>query len=111
VVKKRTIIIILAIVVLALLAWGITVFIMDSSGVKPSRGFVPDEAAAIRIAEAIWDAHYKDSSYSKYPIEVTRSPSGYWHVTGTLPENMLGGVPEIKIRSSDGKILYMSHGK
>ena len=79
---------------------------------SPLEGFIPDEITATRIAEAVWLPIYGESIYNKQPYEVKYNMAlGYWRVTGTLPENVLGGVPEVHIRRSDGKILYVYHGK
>ena len=78
----------------------------------PPEGFVPDEETAIRIAEAIWLPIYGEGIYEKQPFVADYDwISGCWKVEGTLPENMLGGVPEAQIRKSDGKIVFVFHGK
>ena len=87
-------------------------FFSNNDGYIPNEGFVPDKETAIRIAEAVWLPIYEDSINDKKPfIAEYNEEEECWEVYGTLPENMLGGVPEIKIRKSDGKILYVSHGK
>ena len=75
-------------------------------------GFVPDEKTAITIAEAVLLPIYGDSINRKKPfVAKFNEEEGYWEVRGTLPDNMLGGVPEIRINKSDGRVLYVNHGK
>jgi len=78
----------------------------------PENGVVSNRNVAIKIAEAVWQPIYGDAIYSKQPfIAEYNKDEEYWYVHGTLPPNTFGGVPEIKINKSDGKILYISHGK
>ena len=79
---------------------------------KKNEGFIPDEKTAIKIAEAVWLPIYGDSINEKKPFIATYDEEeDCWEVYGTLPENMRGGVPEIKINKSDGKIFYVNHDK
>ena len=76
----------------------------------PPEGFVPDEKTAIRIAEAIWLPIYGESIYDKQPfVACYDRRTGSWKVTGTLPENVLGSVPEAHIRRIDGKVVLVRH--
>lgn len=78
----------------------------------PNEGFVPNEETAIKIAEAVWLPIYGESINNKKPfIAEYNEAEEFWEVYGTLPENMIGGVPEIKIRKNDGKILHVTHGR
>lgn len=77
----------------------------------PQAGFVPDEATAIRIAEAVWTPIYGQSIQEERPFRA-KLINGVWHVEGSLPEGWrLGGTPEAEIAKADGKILRVSHGK
>ena len=109
--KRKTTLVINAFILVAMLIGGSIIFYRQNRGHIPKQGFVPDKETAVRIATAILDAHYPDSKYKETPVLATYNILGYWHVVGTLPEDTLGGVPEIKIRKSDGRILYMNHGK
>ncbi len=75
------------------------------------RGFVPDKETAKKIAVAIWIPIYGKRIYREEPFIVKYIPIlRYWIVTGTLPGNIFGGVAEIIIKKSNGKILYVMHG-
>ena len=79
--------------------------------IPPSEGYVPDAETAIRIAEAIWVPIYGEDIYDKQPfVAEYNNVLGRWTVKGTLPEGVLGGVPEARIRKRDGKILFVLHG-
>jgi hypothetical protein len=78
----------------------------------PESGIVPDETTAISIAEAVWLPIYGDKIYKEQPfVAEYDSKKGYWYVHGTLPENTIGGVVEIKISRSNGRIVYVNHGQ
>jgi hypothetical protein len=36
---------------------------------------------------------------------------GIWRITGTLPQNVVGGVASAEIQKSDAKIVRINHGK
>ena len=89
-----------------------SLFARAEKGYVPDEGVVPNKETAIRIAEAVWLPIYGDSIYSKQPFKTAYDEKEQcWFVYGSLPENTLGGVPEIKISKSDGKVLYINHGK
>lgn len=73
--------------------------------------YVPDKKTAIKIAEAIWLPLYGKSIYTSKPFIAKLEKGNIWKVEGTLPENTLGGVPVIRFRKSDCKIISVSHGK
>ena len=98
----------------AILIGGIILFNVFASnkGNVPSEGFVPNRETAIKIAEVIWASIYGETIYDKKPfVAEYNEKEGCWEVRGTLSQNMRGGIPEIKINKSDGKILYVNHGK
>ena len=82
----------------------------------PPKGFVPDSATAVRIAEAIWIPIYgTEQIAAEHPI-VAVLHGDTWTVTGSLPKpapgsEMAGGVAEAEIAKQDGRILRVSHGK
>ena len=91
---------------------GMSLFNKAVKGYIPNDGVVPDEKTAIRIAEAIWLPIYGENIYSKQPfLAIYNETERCWYVKGSLPENTVGGVPEVRINKSDGKILYINHGK
>ncbi len=79
-------------------------------GFVPKDGFVPDEATAILVAEAILMPIYsKAQIISERPFTATLH-GDIWVVSGHLDEKLLGGVAEIHISKSDCKILFVIHG-
>lgn len=81
-------------------------------GYVPRDGFVPDENTANLIALAILTNIYGSKKINdELPFQVTLK-NGVWIVEGApLPENKAGGVVIIKLLKSDGRVLYVSHGK
>ncbi len=76
----------------------------------PEQGYVPDAKTAIKIAEAIWLPIYGERIYKKKPF-VAKLQGVVWVVQGSLPSQMLGGVPIAEISKKTGKVLRVSHGK
>ena len=111
--KKNIIITILAILVLILAFFIISDLWIQTKGVMPPNGVVPDEETAIKIADAVWLAFYGEDLYNNtLPVKAELDTiTQIWYVRGILPEDMMGGVPEIGIRKSDGKVLYVIQGK
>jgi hypothetical protein len=88
---------------------------------KPAPGFVPDSKTAIAIAEAVLIPVYGGKQIEgERPFTATLKHD-VWTIEGTLYCNddkgevrttdCLGGVAVVKIAKSDGRILYMLHGK
>ncbi len=100
----------LALLVLLVSISGTGVCHRSPSG-TPKNGFVPDEATAINIAEAIWLPIYGKSIYNEKPFHAKLYKGTVWVVEGTLPVNMLGGTAYIEINKSDCRILKVTHGK
>lgn len=82
-----------------------------SSIFLPENGCVPDEVTAVQIAEAVWLSVYGKSIYERTPFRAELLGDTLWAVAGSLPINMLGGVPYIEIQKKDGKVLGIGHGK
>lgn len=82
-----------------------------TAGCVPKEGFIPDERTAILVALAILSRIYGEQQInSELPLRsVLRD--GTWIVEGTLQKDMAGGVAIIKLAKSDGRVLYVSHGK
>lgn len=72
--------------------------------------YVPNKETAIKVAEAIWLPIYGEKIYTKQPF-VAELNEKIWLVKGSIPKNSLGGVPIIKIRKSDCKIICVTHTK
>jgi hypothetical protein len=77
---------------------------------RPKEGLVPDAATAVRIAEAIWLPIYGKAIYEKRPF-VAKLQGDVWVVSGTLPMDTLGGVPEAHIAKRDARVLKVIHGQ
>lgn len=76
---------------------------------QPSKGFVPDDRTAIKVAEAIWLPIYGKDISKKKPFVATLKKDSVWVVKGTIKKNHLGGVPIIEIQKSDCKVLRVYH--
>ena len=77
----------------------------------PDSGYVPDEETALKIAGAVLLPIYgKETLGQEQPFKAVLVEN-IWHVSGHLPEGWRGGVAEIEINKTDGKILRVSHGK
>ena len=77
----------------------------------PSKGFVPDEKTAIRIAEAVWSPIYGEDKIQNEKPFVASLKGEVWTVQGSLPKGWVGGVAIAEISKSDGRILRVSHGR
>ena len=84
--------------------------IWDRNADQSQDGYVPNEEAAIKIAEAVWTSIYGNLTEKSKPFIAKYHEEGdYWEVHGTLPGNTRGGVPEIKISRVNGSVLYVNH--
>ena len=84
---------------------------MQKHNVIPENGYVPNEETAISIAIAIWNPIYGKERIAKKSPYNAKLTDGIWYITGSLPKNHLGGVPEIEINQQTGQILRVSHGR
>ncbi len=71
---------------------------------------VPNEMAAIKIAEVEWLKIYGDKIYQKTPFCAKLENDSIWHVYGTLRLS-LGGVPHAYINNRTSEIIKVTHGK
>ena len=89
-------------------------------GYTPPNGFVPDEATAVRVAEAVLIPVYGAKQIeSERPFTATLK-KGVWAVEGTLrcPDgkggfttDCVGGVATVQISKQDARIISMIHYK
>lgn len=84
--------------------------LLYAKDMNQNKDFVPDEATAIKIAEAIWLPIYGDKIYNDKPFVAKLSNQKVWIVEGTLHEAK-GGVPHIEIQKKDCKIIKVYHEK
>ena len=82
----------------------------NAKSVHPNDGFVPDEATAVKVGEAVAIAQYGETTISHERPFRARLRGGIWTVQGTLhPEGAYGGTAVIRVRKEDGAILFMTH--
>lgn len=72
---------------------------------------VPDEATAIRVAEAALVPIYGKTQIESERPFTAKLTGNVWHVWGYLPPTSDGGVAEVRIDRRDGHILRIIHGK
>ena len=83
----------------------------EPQGYRPPDGFIPNENTAIRVAEAVLIPIFGEETILKERPFSAKLKNEIWTVTGHLDEGYFGGVAEIQIAKSDGRILGVSHGK
>src|SRR5215467_14369983 len=80
---------------------------------QPERGFVPDQATAVAIAEAVWLPIYGRETLNKErPFKAVLN-GDVWTVTGTAHwknKQDKGGVAIAEISRKDARIIRVSHG-
>ncbi len=84
-------------------------------GPPPRTGYVPDEATAVKIAEAVLVPIYGEKQIeSERPFHAELN-GDVWTITGTFhcPVGRIcaGGVAEIQLSATDARILSVRHGK
>ena len=83
----------------------------------PARDFVPDEATAIRIAEAVFIPIYGEKHMKSERPFHARLDGEYWIVYGSLPPSkskdflMVGGTMMAEISRKTGEIRSVYHLK
>ena len=111
----KKVIVFVIIIVFVIAISGILVFNMtkpqDGYVYKLEDGFVPDAETAIKIAEAVWYPIYGDLTEEQPFIATYIEKDNAWYVRGSMPENTttVGGMAEILIRKSDGKVIFIRH--
>lgn len=76
----------------------------------PKNGFVPDEATAVRVAEAVLTPIYGETQIASERPFSAQLKGDVWIVSGHLP-NAFGGVAEIRISKRTCQVISVSHGK
>ncbi len=75
-------------------------------------GTIPDAKAAVGIAKIILNYCYGEGTINKEkPFNVELVNNRVWYIYGSLPKGYYGGVAQISIQKSDGKVLAIFHGK
>lgn len=84
-------------------------YVISDENYKPLKGYVPTAEVAIQIAVAVWTPIYgKKQIESEKPFKANLH-EGIWTVTGTLPDNMVGGTAIAEISKETGCILRIIH--
>ena len=101
----------------SLLLFGVGVVTMSAQSQPPQKGYVPDEATAIRIAEAVFIPIYGEQHvHSERPFRA-RLDGEYWVVSGSLPkprskdELIVGGTMTAEINRQTAMIRAVYHMK
>ncbi len=82
----------------------------DMHNYKPPDGYVPDQATAVRVAEAILIPIYgSDNVKRQLPLRATLT-NGVWRVDGTA-KTRFGGTASVEISKETGCILRVTHSK
>jgi len=71
----------------------------------PSRGVVPNEITAVKIAEAVFLPIFGEEEVAKYRPYEAILKDGVWTVFGTLKPGSRGGTPTLTIQKIDAKVL------
>ncbi|NTW31131.1 MAG: hypothetical protein HGB12_00595 [Bacteroidetes bacterium] len=78
-----------------------------------TKGIVPDEKTAADIAYIYLKNIYGEQSIRNELPLIVFSVNSYWFIEGTFKDEGMsnGGVAEILINKTDGKVIHVSHGK
>jgi hypothetical protein len=86
----------------------------------PKRGYVPDSATAVKIAEAVLIPVYGETQIESERPFTAKLKDNVWTVYGTLhcPDgnggtttHCVGGIAEVHISKFDARILSLIHSK
>lgn len=82
----------------------------SAKGIRPKNGWVPDEATAIRVAEAIATAQWGETrTLGERPFKA-RLRGEVWTVHGTLhPQGAFGGTAVVQLNKTTGAVLLALH--
>jgi NTF2 fold immunity protein len=94
----------------ATIAGTLCVILTHAAQGKP-KDLVPDAATAIKIAVAVWEPLYGASQIAQEKPYRAYLKGDVWVVTGTLPQNAVGGVAQAQIAKKDGCITSVFHGE
>ena len=73
---------------------------------------IPNDSLAVEMAKLVLFPIYgKNEIESERPYRISLVNNEYWLITGSLPENALGGTFFITINKQDGKIISIGHEK
>ncbi len=78
---------------------------------RNQNGLIPNAKAAVDFAKIIFNYCENGAFNSEKPFNVELVNNRVWYIYGSLPKGTVGGVVEISIQKSDGKVLAIFHGK
>ncbi len=85
--------------------------LVEKSGCATEKGpLIPDAEMAIGIARAILQATYGVRELER-DLYAALGNDNAWVIEGVLPPRMVGGTPYIRIRSTDGRVIQLTHSK
>ena len=87
--------------------YGIAPFKVDSR----ENGIIPNAKTAVDFARIIFNYCENGAFNNEKPFNVELVNNRVWYIYGSLPKGTVGGVVEISIQKSDGKVLAIFHGK
>ena len=76
---------------------------------RPKDGFVPDEATAIRIAEAVAIAQWGEKQISTERPFKARLRGAIWTIKGTLTKLVPGGTAVVQLNKMTGAVVFAVH--
>ena len=77
---------------------------------RNQNGLIPNAKAAVDFAKIIFNYCENGAFNNEKPFNVELVNNRVWYIYGSLPKGTVGGVVEISIQKSDGKVLGMIHG-
>ncbi|MBK3661420.1 hypothetical protein JJE66_09165 [Bradyrhizobium diazoefficiens] len=99
-------------------AWGCALVLVTSSALAAEsvaprvEGTAIGSDTALEIARRAAVARYGETHIrGEEPLTARLNQRGNWVVSGTMPEEAMGGVIEVEVAGSSGKILQMVHGQ
>ena len=78
---------------------------------RNQNGLIPNAKAAVDVAKIIFNYCENGTFNNEKPFNVELVNNRVWYIYGSLPKGAVGGVVEISIQKSDGKVLAIFHGK
>ena len=79
--------------------------------ISPDSMLIKDKETVINVVEPILFSIYKKENIIKQRPYETHLIGNYWVVSGTLPNDFLGGTFLIIIDATNSKIIRLTHGK
>ena len=80
----------------------------DAPFYKP---LLPTKAVAIAVAEPLLFSIYGKAQISQQRPYEAYLINGFWYLTGTLPQDMVGGTFELIMEAKNGRVVQLTHGK